>query len=228
MTAGCWRLSPPWLSTNRFSLVWFHMTKALRRTMLASFTLRYSSLANASSNYRGTIWLYLSFRQPSSGSLVSGLMWWWMTDYPPKMESCSLFTQRKAQSFGVLCWRRPTPSKWRVEGLDTILPTSCHFPPWFPFRVNGCYEALSAGSTTEGFEDFTGGIAECHDLSKADPHLFHIIKKALERGSLLGCSIDVSFSFFFYFCVGIRPFLTSLVFSIADYQRLWFRSDHVP
>lgn len=54
----------------------------------------------------------------------------------------------------------------------------------------------------------TGGIAERHNLSKADPHLFHIIKKALERGSLLGCSIDVSFSFFFYFCVGIQPALT--------------------
>uniref|UniRef100_H3C151 Calpain-2 catalytic subunit n=1 Tax=Tetraodon nigroviridis TaxID=99883 RepID=H3C151_TETNG len=59
-------------------------------------------------------------------------------------------------------------------------------------KVNGCYEALSGGSTTEGFEDFTGGIAERHDLSSADPHLFHIIKKALERGSLLGCSIDIT------------------------------------
>ncbi|XP_029691020.1 calpain-2 catalytic subunit-like isoform X1 [Takifugu rubripes] len=65
-------------------------------------------------------------------------------------------------------------------------------------KVNGCYEALSGGSTTEGFEDFTGGISERHDLGNADPHLFHIIKKALERGSLLGCSIDVSFSLFLY------------------------------
>lgn len=70
--------------------------------------------------------------------------------------------------------------------------------PRFPSRLNGCYEALSGGSTTEGFEDFTGGIAERHELRSADPHLFHIIKKALERGSLLGCSIDVSFSLFFY------------------------------
>ncbi|XP_075875005.1 calpain-2 catalytic subunit-like [Nelusetta ayraudi] len=59
-------------------------------------------------------------------------------------------------------------------------------------KVNGCYEALSGGSTTEGFEDFTGGIAEKHELSKPDPHLFKIIQKALERGSLLGCSIDIT------------------------------------
>ncbi|KAJ8250833.1 hypothetical protein COCON_G00227550 [Conger conger] len=61
-------------------------------------------------------------------------------------------------------------------------------------KLNGCYEALSGGSTTEGFEDFTGGIAETHDLRQASPHLFKIIQKALRRGSLLGCSIDITSS----------------------------------
>uniref|UniRef100_A0A665T3K6 Calpain-2 catalytic subunit n=1 Tax=Echeneis naucrates TaxID=173247 RepID=A0A665T3K6_ECHNA len=61
-------------------------------------------------------------------------------------------------------------------------------------KMNGCYEALSGGTTTEGFEDFTGGIAEVHDLNRPDPHLFHIIQKALDRGSLLGCSIDITSS----------------------------------
>lgn len=59
-------------------------------------------------------------------------------------------------------------------------------------RVNGCYEALSGGSTTEGFEDFTGGIAENYDLQRPPANLFQILKKALEAGALLGCSIDVS------------------------------------
>uniref|UniRef100_A0A8C1DGE8 Calpain-2 catalytic subunit n=1 Tax=Cyprinus carpio carpio TaxID=630221 RepID=A0A8C1DGE8_CYPCA len=51
-------------------------------------------------------------------------------------------------------------------------------------KLNGCYEALSGGSTTEGFEDFTGGIAEVHELAKAGPNLFKIIQKALSWGSV--------------------------------------------
>ncbi|XP_037102616.1 calpain-2 catalytic subunit-like isoform X1 [Syngnathus acus] len=59
-------------------------------------------------------------------------------------------------------------------------------------KVNGCYEALSGGSTTEGFEDFTGGIAENFDLQRAPADLFEILQKALEAGALLGCSIDIT------------------------------------
>ncbi|XP_019947111.2 calpain-2 catalytic subunit-like [Paralichthys olivaceus] len=59
-------------------------------------------------------------------------------------------------------------------------------------KVTGCYEALSGGNTIEGFEDFTGGIAEIYSLNKAPANIFQIIRRALKLGSLLGCSIDIS------------------------------------
>jgi hypothetical protein len=58
--------------------------------------------------------------------------------------------------------------------------------------LEGSYESLKGGSTCEAMVDFTGGVSEFFDLRKAPPNMFSIMLKASQRGSLMGCSIDVS------------------------------------
>ncbi|XP_077367546.1 calpain-3-like [Festucalex cinctus] len=61
-------------------------------------------------------------------------------------------------------------------------------------KLNGSYEALRGGNTLEAMEDFTGGVTEFFELSEAPKEIYKIMKKVLQRGSLMGCSIDVSAS----------------------------------
>ncbi|XP_041122864.1 calpain-3-like isoform X2 [Polyodon spathula] len=57
-------------------------------------------------------------------------------------------------------------------------------------KLHGSYEALKGGNTTEAMEDFTGGVTEFFEIKEAPKELFKIMKKALEKGALMGVSID--------------------------------------
>uniref|UniRef100_A0A4W3HKS9 Calpain 9 n=2 Tax=Callorhinchus milii TaxID=7868 RepID=A0A4W3HKS9_CALMI len=61
-------------------------------------------------------------------------------------------------------------------------------------KLNGNYESLKGGNTLEAMEDFTGGLGEMFDLNESSSDMYATIQKALQRRSMVGCSIDISSS----------------------------------
>ncbi|XP_028844173.1 calpain 1, (mu/I) large subunit a isoform X2 [Denticeps clupeoides] len=89
-------------------------------------------------------------------------------------------------------------------------------------KLNGSYEALSGGSTTEGFEDFTGGVSEMYELRRPPKDLYRIISRALDRGSLLGCSIDIT-SAFDMEAVTFKKLVKGHAYSVTGLKQVEFR-----
>ncbi|XP_035675217.1 calpain-B-like isoform X14 [Branchiostoma floridae] len=57
-------------------------------------------------------------------------------------------------------------------------------------KVHGSYEALEGGHTSDALVDFTGGVTETYmlDPNNVPPKFYQILKKAHDRGSLMGVS----------------------------------------
>ncbi|KAG5684461.1 hypothetical protein PVAND_013695 [Polypedilum vanderplanki] len=57
-------------------------------------------------------------------------------------------------------------------------------------KLNGSYEHLNSGTTSEAFQDFTGAITKTYFLNKVTSNLFKIMLKAYNSYSMMGCCIE--------------------------------------
>ncbi|CAI5448028.1 unnamed protein product [Caenorhabditis angaria] len=114
------------------------------------------------------------------------------------------FTENYAGIFHFQFWRY---GQWVDVVIDDKLPTvngelyymrsNEHNEFWSALlekayaKLYGGYENLDGGTTAEALEDFTGGLTEFFDLTKADKATtLAMLVRGMQMGSLFGCSID--------------------------------------
>ncbi|XP_070700170.1 calpain-2 catalytic subunit-like [Pempheris klunzingeri] len=94
--------------------------------------------------------------------------------------------------------------KWVDVVIDDRLPTLHHVPVsvssrtenefWAPLlekayaKVCGSYGDMIAGTPPEAFKDFSGGVYMSYTLSKSPPDLWDIMNRAIQCGTMMGCS----------------------------------------
>ncbi|XP_072885084.1 calpain-8-like [Hemitrygon akajei] len=60
-------------------------------------------------------------------------------------------------------------------------------------KLNGSYSSLRGGLGSEAMEDFTGGIAVTIEMHSTNPReLWHLLKRALHKQTMISCSITVN------------------------------------